>query len=137
MVEKRILVMENHLEVEFMKDLFSRSLNREKYELKTIQDMSDDRYFREELPEDFDIYWLHISGVQIGTIEKIREAQSWSKFVLRSGGEGETVYAHRLLKRKIADAVINRYDGLDERRVIQVLGDFGVEILLPKQESGK
>lgn len=136
MKNKKILLVEDILQSEFMEDLFRRNLNKRLYELRCIPDMSDDRYYHKHLPEDYDIYWLYSSAVEWGVIEEVRRNQPWSKVVVRSG-VAESKYAYNLLKREIADVVISPDDGLNEEKIIRILKGIGINILLPKQGVNK
>ena len=136
MIEKRILIIEDILQLKFMEDLFRRSLNGEKYELRTLPDLSDEGFYRGDLPEDYDVYWLHSSAIEFGVIEQVRRNQPWSKVVVRSG-VAESIYAYNLLMRNVADVVISHNEGLNEGKIIQILNGLGIEILLPEKECSK
>lgn len=136
MIEKRILLVEDIGQLEFMEDLFRRNLNSGLYELRTIPDLSDERVYIRHLLRDYDVYWLHSSAVEFEAMDEIKEKQPWSKIVVRTS-MAESKYAYNYLKRKRVDFVISNNEGLDEERIIQILNKFGIEIVLPEQDNKK
>tara|TARA_Y100000034_G_scaffold22715_1_gene26190 strand:+ start:62 stop:469 length:408 start_codon:yes stop_codon:yes gene_type:complete len=133
MIERKILIVEDILELNFMKDLFRRNLNRKEYRLDTLPDLSEERYFIPHLPEGYDVYWLHTTPVEFSAITEIRKKQPWSKIILRNSMR-ESVYAYNFLKNHKVDFVISKDEGLNEQKVIQILNEVGINISLPREE---
>ena len=75
MIEKRVCLVEDHLHLSFMEDLFSRNLDRDKYELTGYTDLSDEKVYKRHLPKGFDVYWIHSSSTEFEAINEIKEEQ--------------------------------------------------------------
>lgn len=132
MNSKRIFVVEDHLELHLMERVFKQHVRPSEYELVTVLDLSDERVYRRELPEGYDIYWVHISAVEDEALRIVKEKQPWSKLVIRSNqvhtdGAGIHLYFVNNLK---ADRVISKNNGTNERFILETLKDMGVELII-------
>lgn len=126
MYQKRIFLIEDNLHIEFMERLFKQ--HRQKYELVTVLDLSDEGIFKKELPEGYDVYWMHSSSTEFDAIDKIRREQPWSKIIMRTGTVEKKIVQKFMDDHKI-DGMIDKFKGTDERTVLNKLYGLGIDLI--------
>jgi hypothetical protein len=57
---------------------------KEKYKIKIKTDISPN--FKTRIPQDYDIYFLHLSQINLRDLEDLRKEQPWSYILGMSGG---------------------------------------------------
>ncbi len=124
----RICVIEDELMSELIRRLFHE--NKE-HELIFYLDLSDERVYQRHLPEDYDLYWFHISAIENEAMEEIRKKQPWSKLIARTNSGINTdpknlAYSSYNWLRVMVDQVAPRI--CDEKKIIETFGLFGVKI---------
>lgn len=134
MEDKRIFLIEDILQKQFMEDLFKRHSNKGQYELVTALDLSDEGIYKRHLPEGYDIYWLHSSSTEFDAIDEIKNKQPWSKIVVRTAVK-EVEAVNSYLRRNRIDRTISNLDGLNQEVILKVLASVGINILLPRGEE--
>jgi len=133
---KRICLVEDVRELDFMQDLFKRHTRKGEYEIGCYPDLSHEKVYRKYLPENHDFYWLHSSTVEFDAINKIKEEQPWSKIVVRTSVKEISTVNSYLRENKI-DKVLSSLDGLNEKKVIEILKDVGIELILQQEVLDK
>jgi hypothetical protein len=77
--------------------------------------------FRKNLPEDFDLYLLHISNTDEEAIEELRRKQSWSKIFIRTSMDAEIPFT-------LKGIVDGKYDISNIQYCEKVLGSVGARV---------
>lgn len=135
MISKRIFVVEDYLELQLMERLFKGHIRPNEYEIVTILDLSDEKVYRRDLPEGYDVYWVHISAVEDEALKELKGKQPWSKLIIRSNDihtPGSKMHLYYTNELKV-DRVISRNRGTNERFVLETLKDMGVELILQEE----
>ncbi|MBS3072606.1 hypothetical protein J4477_02110 [Candidatus Pacearchaeota archaeon] len=132
MIVKRVLAIEDHLELSLMQRLFEMHIRPKEYELVTYPDLSDEKVYKRHLPEGFDIYWVHISAVENEALTEIKEKQPWSTIVIRSNQSPEdSLKLHPYFMNTLGvNRVISRHSGVNEKFILETLKEFGVGLII-------
>jgi len=136
MITAKIFAMEEIHELDLLKRLFR---GHPEYQFDSRLDLSDDGYYRDTLPPDYDLYWMHLGGVEWEALRVIKEAQPWSRIVLRESIRDSSASRERLAGEGYvlahgADAIIGHKDGNDPAIILRTLSRFGIK-LNPLQDS--
>ncbi|MDP3987134.1 MAG: hypothetical protein Q8P81_02815 [Nanoarchaeota archaeon] len=130
MIKAKVLAIEEYSELALLERLF---LNHPEYQFDSLQDLSDDGFYRTEIPRDYDLYWMHLGGVEWDAIRSIKENQTWSKIVLRESIRDSSASRERLAGEIYvlahgADAIIGHNEGNDQLVVLRTLRRFGINL---------
>ena len=122
----KIFAVEDIHQLRLLEELLEENLAKGSYRLESRPDLSDEGFYHSELPRDFDLYWMHLSAVEVGIPEEIKQSQPWSKIVVRQAmGDNEKTRAY--LKKKGIDAILNDEEGLNRDKIIRTFRNLGIE----------